>query len=138
MIADIGIVGQCKETDKNIVYLAPETLAKKSYVRTKASDIYSFGIMMWEMWYGDLAFEEHMPVNKDDFLKIIVKGGRPKRQETEVAPLPPIEETMQFCWHSKAAERLSAKECLNNFQEIFNKKKHSLSPTNHSSNSTNI
>ena len=60
-IGDLGLCQQVvdKKDDANkifgvIPYLAPEVLSKKSY--TKESDIYSFGIIMWEHTTGKKPF----------------------------------------------------------------------------------
>jgi len=59
----IGDLGLSKPTDKPsktneiygvLPYIAPEVLLGKPY--TKAADIYSFGIIMWEMTSGIPAF----------------------------------------------------------------------------------
>lgn len=66
MTSEIGIVGQYLETEKGILCLAPEIL-EDLHNRTKEGNIYSFGIMLREMWYGDLAFKELKPLNKVTF-----------------------------------------------------------------------
>ena len=50
-------MGQYRETEKSIVYLSPEVLRNQN-VRSKESDVYNYGIMLWEMWYGVEAFNE--------------------------------------------------------------------------------
>src|SRR5437764_13928894 len=59
-IGDLGLCQQLKD-DKNeifgvIPYLAPEVLSSKSY--TKESDIYSFGMVMWEHTTGKKPFHD--------------------------------------------------------------------------------
>ena len=55
-------------------YIAPEVLCGKPY--TKAADIYSFGIIMWEMTSGVLAFH-NIPHDLNLSLDIC-KGIRPE------------------------------------------------------------
>ena len=71
-ITDIGIVGQYRETEKSIVYLSPEVLRNLN-VRSKESDVYSYGIMLWEMWYGVEAF------NEMKFMPDIVQANKKRR-----------------------------------------------------------
>ncbi|XP_028400788.1 serine/threonine-protein kinase STY17-like [Dendronephthya gigantea] len=77
MISDIGIVGQFLETEKSITNLAPEVLEDLRN-RTKAADVYSYGIVLWEMWYGAHAFREFMPIEKVQFREKLVEGYRPE------------------------------------------------------------
>ncbi|XP_028400655.1 serine/threonine-protein kinase STY8-like [Dendronephthya gigantea] len=82
LISDVGIVGQFLETEKSITYLAPEVLEDLTN-RTKEADMYSYGIVLWEMWYGAQAFTELMPVKRDRFkyklLVGIVQSGTTQR-----------------------------------------------------------
>ena len=117
MIGDIGIVGIFKETEKSIIYLAPEVLTDP-VMCTKAADIYSYGIMMWEMWYGTKAFEELMPLDKATFKEKIVSGYRPKQDDLKIS-FPGLDSNMKSCWRSDPSQRLSAKECFEKFGEIW-------------------
>ena len=121
MITDIGILGQFKETDKSIIYLAPEVLADLE-TRRKEADIYSYGIMLWEMWYGIQAFTEIMPIDKSRFLEKISAGYRPIKSVKTIV-LPEIHTIMRDCWQSLAFERPRAKECYDAFQDILSRAK---------------
>ncbi|XP_046839718.1 dual serine/threonine and tyrosine protein kinase-like isoform X2 [Xenia sp. Carnegie-2017] len=55
-ISDIGISGQFYVTERSMIYLAPEVLKSFDNMK-KEADIYSFSILLWEMWHGDKAFE---------------------------------------------------------------------------------
>ena len=80
-IGDLGLCQQVVDKKDNpnkiygvIPYLAPEVLSKKPY--TKKSDIYSFGMIMWEHTTGKKPFHyrEH-----DQYLMLdILKGERPQ------------------------------------------------------------
>ena len=120
MITDIGILGQFKETDKSIIYLAPEVLADLE-TRRKEADIYSYGITLWEMWHGIQAFTELMPLNKTTFQEKIAAGYRPIKPDTTIV-LPGIQNIMEGCWKSLAVKRPRAKECYDAFQDILLKK----------------
>ena len=117
MIADIGIVGQFLETEKSIIYLAPEVLANLN-MRTKEADIYSYGIMLWEMWYGTQAFTELMPLNKTTFQDNIADGHRPINPGKTIS-LPEVQTIMAYCWKHLATKRFRAEECYSEFQVIL-------------------
>uniref|UniRef100_U9SNN8 Protein kinase domain-containing protein n=1 Tax=Rhizophagus irregularis (strain DAOM 181602 / DAOM 197198 / MUCL 43194) TaxID=747089 RepID=U9SNN8_RHIID len=101
-ISDLGF---CGPVDKplnsvygNLPYIAPEVIiGKKS---TFASDIYSIGILMWEISSGQPPFinYEH---NYDLAMKI-VNGMRPK-----IIPGTPLEykKLMEQCWNADLTKR---------------------------------
>src|SRR5438309_9603049 len=88
--SEIGDLGLCqrlidKKDDPHkifgvVPYLAPEVLSKKLY--TKESDIYSFGMIMWEHTTGKKPFHDR-PHNHILILDIL-KGERP--QTTDDTP----------------------------------------------------
>ncbi|XP_046839706.1 uncharacterized protein LOC124433902 isoform X1 [Xenia sp. Carnegie-2017] len=109
-ISDVGIVGEFKETEKSIIYHAPEVLENLHHM-TKAADIYSFGIMLWEMWYGVVAFEELMPIVKEEFKSKVIKGHRPKNDENKII-IPMIQHLMMYCWLHEHDQRPTSKMCF--------------------------
>ncbi|RIA90108.1 kinase-like domain-containing protein [Glomus cerebriforme] len=97
-----------------IPYIAPEVLCCKPY--TKAADIYSFGIIMWEFTSGVSAFND-IP---HDFHLIskICKKFRPKIiKDTD----PDYVKLMKRCWNSDPNERPTAEELENSFDIWKNK-----------------
>ena len=63
--------------------MAPEVLGKKSY--TPAADIYSFGIIAYEMFADKSPYQEHA---HDEFLALkICQGLRPSLDEARVPQL---------------------------------------------------
>ncbi|XP_028401024.1 serine/threonine-protein kinase STY8-like [Dendronephthya gigantea] len=116
LISDVGIVGQFLETEKSITYLAPEVLEDLTN-RTKEADMYSYGIVLWEMWYGAQAFTELMPIKRDRFQVQIAGGHRPKRDHTTIN-IPLIHALMKKCWDTEVKERHSSKECYEKLQGL--------------------
>src|SRR5438270_11209140 len=95
-IEDIGLCQHVIDKEDNkiigvIPYLAPEVLSKKPY--TKESDVYSFGMIMWEFTTGKKPFYDrsHNSCLKSD----ILNGERP--QITDDTPEFYVE-LMKRCW----------------------------------------
>jgi serine/threonine protein kinase len=111
-IGDVGIVGTFKETERSIIYLAPEVLEDRMNC-TKAADVYSFGIVMWEMWHGKQAFTELMPFDKVTFQKKIVAGYRPEQDKSKTS-CPGPHTLMKSCWATDPHKRPSVNHCYKN------------------------
>ena len=93
------------ETTGTNAYLAPEVILSKEH-DTKA-DIYSFGVMLWEMWYGKRALLEiggHVPDQE-------AKGARPSCVQDAIMPPTDWQDLMQRCWDGKPHNRPDAAEC---------------------------
>ncbi|GES91743.1 kinase-like domain-containing protein [Rhizophagus clarus] len=86
-----------------IPYIAPEVLRGKPY--TKASDIYSFGIIMWEMTSGVPAF--HNIPHDINLCLNICRGDRPEIIE---GTMPEYVELMKRCWDNDPEKRPTANE----------------------------
>ena len=110
-------MGRYTETEKSIIYLAPEVL-KDLLKRNKEADVYSYGIMLWEMWHGAKAFTEIMPLEIISFRKRIYGGYRPPKRNVAIN-LPQSEQIMKWCWSFQPSERPSAKWCCQAFQDII-------------------
>jgi serine/threonine protein kinase len=117
-IGDLGLCQQIvNKDDPNkiygvIPYLAPEVLAKKLY--TKESDIYSFGMIMWEHTTGKKPFHDR-PHNSSLILDIS-KGERP--QITNDTP-EFYAKLMKGCWDHDPKNRPSAIEIFNCIKEYY-------------------
>ncbi|RIA84604.1 kinase-like domain-containing protein [Glomus cerebriforme] len=122
-IGDLGISKSATEsTDDNnenygiIPYMAPEIFQGQKY--TKASDIYSFGMIMWEFMTGRRPFWDR---NHDtDLIIEICDGERPPIVTN--APEGYIE-LMKECWHSDPNKRPNASVIRDKFRKMWNEAK---------------
>ncbi|RGB30970.1 kinase-like domain-containing protein, partial [Rhizophagus diaphanus] len=101
LVSDFGICGPSNKQPNsiygNLPYIAPEVVSKMEY--SFASDIYSIGMLMWEISSGQPPFVcKH---NYDLVIKII-NGMRPK-----IIPGTPVEykELMEKCWNAGPTKR---------------------------------
>ncbi|RIA81279.1 kinase-like domain-containing protein [Glomus cerebriforme] len=106
----IGDLGLCRPLNKNnenfgiIPYIAPEVFRGLGY--TQAADIYSLGIIMWEMLTGEKPYKDH-PHDIHLAFKIINDGFRPTIPEGTPGGYRIL---MQNCWHKNLANRPEARE----------------------------
>src|SRR5438067_448927 len=122
-IGDLGLCQQLIDKKDNsnkifgvIPYMAPEVLSKKPY--TKESDIYSFGMIMWEYTTGRKPFHDRP---HDHYLMLdILKGERP--QITDDTPEFYIK-LMKRCWDHSPENRPTAREIYDCLDEYCTKKK---------------
>jgi len=94
--------------------MAPEVLRGKPY--TKAADIYRFGIIMWEMTSGVLAFH-----NIPHDLNLSLNICRSIRPEIIERTMPEYVELMKGCWDNNPEKRPTANELRNIFDEWYKK-----------------
>src|SRR6185369_1757278 len=121
-IGDLGLCQQVIDKKDNpnkiygvIPYLAPEVLSKKPY--TKESDIYSFGMIMWEFTTGKKPF--HYRSHNHCLISDILKGERP--QITDDTPKF-YAELMKRCWDHNPENRPTAEEIEYCLGEYYRKK----------------
>ena len=121
-IGDLGLCQQVVDKKDNpnkifgvIPYLAPEVLSRKPY--TKESDIYSFGMIMWEHTTGKKPFHDRP---HDHYLMLdILNGKRP--QITDDTP-EFYAELMKKCWNHNPKNRPTAEEIWNHLKRyLYNK-----------------
>lgn len=127
-VADLGLA---KLKDRitgtvcgTMLYMAPEVHEGKPYC-TKA-DMYSFGLVMWEMWFGKRVFSElsFRSLGLSDFLRGIREGNyrpqTPRSGSRFIPNLPPtlLTKLMTSCWQTEPSKRTTATECKGFIQKI--------------------
>ncbi|RMX59222.1 hypothetical protein pdam_00024847 [Pocillopora damicornis] len=119
----IGDVGVSKEASKvsgtvkgSFSYMAPEVFHSKLY--DFKADIYSFGIMLWEMWFGRRAFAEVEALNNQHFFSLVDHGRRPKDIMELKKPPRRWKELMERCWDRDPEKRPTADNCEREMTEI--------------------
>ncbi|PKC71361.1 kinase-like protein [Rhizophagus irregularis] len=114
-ISDLGFCGPANKPLNsiygNLPYIAPEVIYKKEY--SSASDIYSIGMLMWEISSGQPPFSSY---EHDYNLAIrIVNGQRP---ETVLGTPSGYRELMEQCWNANPLKRPDINVLLNDIREI--------------------
>ncbi|EXX60453.1 Cdc15p [Rhizophagus irregularis DAOM 197198w] len=124
-IGDLGISKSATEsTDNNenygiIPYMAPEIFQGKKYI--KDSDIYSFGMIMWEFMTGRRPFWDR---NHDIYLIIEISDGLRPPIVTN-APEGFIE-LMKECWDSNPDKRPTADDIYIRIGEMYENERKSF------------
>lgn len=126
-VSDVGISKEAVEITGTIagspVYIAPEVFQSQLY--DSKADIYSLGIILWEVWYGEQAFARIGEVTLQHFFGLVQNGARP--ESLQEYGQPPWEELMRQCWEANPQERPSAEFCLKEFSR-FVKQLHPYAP----------
>ncbi|EXX51668.1 Kin2p [Rhizophagus irregularis DAOM 197198w] len=115
-ISDFGFCGPADKSTNyiygNLPYIAPEAMMGKGY--TFASDIYSFGILMWEILSGQIPFNDHE--HNYDLAMKIVNGIRPKI----VSSIPlNYEKLMKQCWDADPLKRPNTATLRNKIKKMW-------------------
>ena len=94
--------------------MAPEVMEGKLY--SAKVDIYSFGLMIWEMWFGKRVFIEQRL--EDIYRRIRDEHYRPQiPKDGNLSPAKWIE-LMTSSWQSDPSLRRTATECKNIIKTI--------------------
>src|SRR6185369_6393275 len=131
-ITDLGLCGPVDEKSSNKVYgivsyVAPELLRGKK--NTKESDIYSVGMLMWEIFAGHPPFDDR--AHNHCLVFDICKGLRPP-----ILPGMPddYEQMMKRCWDVDPSKRPTSREFyefnINKYKEFFIGNEHEIDYSN--------
>ena len=131
-IADFGLakLGSVRNVCRDVAYMAPEVLEEQPI--GYSSDIYSCGIILWEVWNGRPAYENvNLSAVDPQFVDAIRKQilrpgsgdtaeGQQEQEQNDEGFLPASKDTIHCkwqslcsqCWSSSSRLRPSAKEAL--------------------------
>lgn len=111
-----GITGAEAETP---IYVAPEVLRGERY--DSKADIYSMGLMFWEMSYGRrVSWDFPADLKREEVLRKVEKGYRPEfldKVPYEVS-LSQWIQLIKKCWEEDPKSRPTAKECSERINEV--------------------
>ena len=111
-VADVGVAKHENEITGtvcgNSIYLAPEVFQGRIY--NSKADMYSFGYVLWELWYGETAFGAAIDSRTEyKFLEDVVKQDlRPTHIEGTQHPWRNWQHVMASCWNKDPKLRLTA------------------------------
>ncbi|XP_077083580.1 receptor-interacting serine/threonine-protein kinase 3 [Siphateles boraxobius] len=129
-ITDFGLsrvarsVSRCtgeREEDEGgtLVYMPPEALQSVHYKPSKASDVYSYGVLLWSIITGK---EPYSGAVSSLVRFRIPQGDRPDLtliNLSETAGLEKLVTLMRCCWDQDAHARPSFLQCVNVTEKIF-------------------
>ena len=119
-LADVGVSKEAKAImgtmTRTPLYLAPEVI--KCHLYDYKADIYSFGIMLWEMWYGSRPLLD-VEGNVHEYFEKVVEGVRPMHVRGSKKPPPGLYDLMQRCWDEKPDNRPDASECYAKLSQLY-------------------
>ena len=99
-----------------IAYMEPKRLLDPKFPYTKSSDIYSFGILMWEISSGYPPFKDSISNSEKFALAFAINNGV---RETTIPDTPKeYEELYKNCWNQEHEQRPTISEVLNEFAKM--------------------
>ena len=113
-VADVGVAKHEYEITGTIcgtsIYLAPEVFESRIY--NSKADMYSFGYVLWELWYGETAFgADTAKTPQDKLLEEVTKSNlRPTHIEGTQHPWRNWQHVMTSCWNKDPKVRLTAQK----------------------------
>jgi len=96
-----------------ITTMAPEIMEGAEY--SSAADVYSFGIMMWEIFTCRQVYEGLNPVTI--MFKVMAEDERPDFRQTDNVP-PAIRNLIEKCWHKEPHRRPNFCEIIDALDEL--------------------
>ena|SRR5436305_11515503 len=99
-----------------ISYMEPNRILDPKFPYTKSSDIYSFGVLMWEISSGYSPFKDNISNNEMYALAIAINNGV---RETPIPDTPEeYQELYKNCWNQIPEERPTMSKILDEFVKM--------------------
>ncbi|PKC13685.1 kinase-like protein [Rhizophagus irregularis] len=99
-----------------IAYLEPKRILDPKFPYTESSDIYSFGVLMWEISSGHSPFKDNVSNNERYALAIAINSG--VREVTIPGTPREYEELYKNCWNKEPKERPTIIKILCEFSKM--------------------
>ena len=129
---DFGLAKELKEEDKQESgaydltgntgsrrYMAPEVAKEAPY--DKSVDVYSFGILLWELCSAEKPFFGYS--SNKHMHRVVLAGERPKMDSQHTSDWPEnLQWLMNHCWHSSASLRPTFSDVKQVLKDILNGK----------------
>ena len=127
-LTGIGVGKFTRNEESNLRYLAPEVLQDRIY--DSRADMYSFGLLLWELWYCERAFGTST-TSRLQHLNGLKRGLRPQHIDGTDRPLPTWLNVMLSCWSGEPRDRLTAHQSWEQLRELQSaeKKTQKVRPT---------
>ena len=94
-------------------YIAPEVLQRKNY--TQQADVYSFGMVLYELFSGKRAFHDHIHRKHRHLLDPLIESG--DRPDPEDLPKH-IRSLVQRCWSENPDARPTSQEVCEELEQL--------------------
>eukprot|EP00058_Branchiostoma_floridae_P022281 XP_002607771.1 hypothetical protein BRAFLDRAFT_82780 [Branchiostoma floridae] len=103
-----------------VTHAPPEFLSDINLVPTAKFDVYSFGVLLWEIITRD---EPYKHATKAELISVAVTQGQ--RPDMSLVPTQPqdvnmVSKLMQRCWRQRPNDRPSFKECEDELRDVTN------------------
>ncbi|KAM9335132.1 receptor-interacting serine/threonine-protein kinase 3 [Symphorus nematophorus] len=121
-----------EEEGGTISYMPPEAF-DVSYSPTRASDIYSYGILLWSIVTGKQPYANAL----SSIVRLrIPQGDRPsldeiRSQAAGLAGLSGLMDLMERCWAARANQRPTSHDCTTETEELYKMHKHAINDAVH-------
>ena len=124
-LADVGVAKHEKDITGTVcgtsLYVAPEVLEGRIY--NSRADMYSFGFVLWELWYGKTAFHDiDVSRYQSTFLEDVRRGLRPHHIKGTSHPWPEWKTVMESCWQKDPRGRMTAQKSWDCFKQLQKKR----------------
>lgn len=105
------------EGSGNYRWLAPEILESSSALHTKASDVWSFGMLCLELLSNEPPYSHH--TREPSIILDIARGRLPERPRDARNLTDPIWELLQRCWQMRPEARPTITEVLSALESLL-------------------
>lgn len=96
-----------------LLTMAPEIVRSERY--TSAADVFSFGMVLWELWTGQVPYKGLMPAQL--MYEVAIKGTRPNLGPSSGIPAS-VATVIRMCWQGEQTQRPRFLEIVRRLQSI--------------------